>query len=284
LPDRGLFLLARLLIPLAALLLGGCASFATDRMAERLSLAMLNQNDPEIVRAGAPAYLLLIDSLIADAPDNGKLLLAGSRLYGAYASGLVQDEQRRKNLSNRSLDYARQALCGELTDLCAALDLPYPDFTPAVDRIGQSDLPYLYGFASAQLGWIQANSDDWNAVAALPKTQYMLERVVQLEPGHEQGRAQLYMGALLSLRPASLGGKPEQAKRYFEQAIEYSGGHDLIAKVEYAKRYARLVFDQQLHDRLLSEVLKADPNQPGLTLSNTIAQEKAKALLKDDYF
>ncbi len=253
-------------------------------MADLLSLAMLNQSDPEIVRTGAPAYLLLIDSLIAESPDDSKLLLAGSRLYGAYASGLVEDGERRTGLSARALDYARQALCNELNELCAALDLPYKEYTPAVDQTDGDDLPLLYGYASAQLGWIQARSDDWNAVAALPKAQYLLERVVNLDPGHERGRAQLFLGALLSLQPASLGGKPEQARRHFEQAIEYSGGHDLMAKVEFARRYARLVFNRDLHDRLLNEVLKADPYQPGLTLSNVIAQAEAKKLLQDDYF
>ena len=253
-------------------------------MADRLSLAMLNQSDPEIVRTGAPAYLLLVDSLIADSPDNAKLLLAGSRLYGAYASGLVEDLERRKPLSSQSLVYARLALCEEEEDLCAALDQPYAQFTNSVDLTEADDLPWLYGYASARLGWIQSHADDWNALAELPKAQYLLERVIQLDPGYEQGRAQLLMGALLSLRPASLGGKPEQSRQHLERAIEYSGGHDLMAKVEFARRYARLVFDQVLHDRLLHEVLAADPYQTGLTLSNVIAQAQARKLLKDDYF
>ena len=45
-----------------------------------------------------------------------------------------------------------------------------------------------------------------------------------------------------------------------------------------------LTFDQPLHDRLLNEVLAADPAVPGLTLSNTLAQQQAKLLLNDDYF
>jgi hypothetical protein len=41
-----------------------------------------------------------------------------------------------------------------------------------------------------------------------------------------------------------------------------------------------------LHDRLLNEVLKAKTDVPGYTLSNTLAQERAKELLKsgEDYF
>ena len=37
---------------------------ATNEMAENLSAAILNQDDPETVRDGAPAYLLMLDSFI----------------------------------------------------------------------------------------------------------------------------------------------------------------------------------------------------------------------------
>jgi hypothetical protein len=59
-----------------------------------------------------------------------------------------------------------------------------------------------------------------------------------------------------------------------------------MVRVFYAQFYARLVFDQQLHDRLLNEVLAADPVVPQLTLINMLAKRKAKALLESgkDYF
>jgi hypothetical protein len=53
-----------------------------------------------------------------------------------------------------------------------------------------------------------------------------------------------------------------------------------------AEFYARLVFDRELHDRLLGEVLAADPKAPGYTLMNTLAQQRANQLLASgkDYF
>jgi hypothetical protein len=83
-----------------------------------------------------------------------------------------------------------------------------------------------------------------------------------------------------------MGGKPEEGRRQFEKAIAISGGDDLMAKVEYARRYARMVFNRELHDRLLREVLAADPVQPGLTLGNVLAQRQARELLESaaDYF
>ncbi|MEC9256832.1 MAG: TRAP transporter TatT component family protein, partial [Pseudomonadota bacterium] len=58
------------------------------------------------------------------------------------------------------------------------------------------------------------------------------------------------------------------------------------AKVLYAKQYARLMFEQELHDTLLTEVLEADPYAEGLTLINRLAQRQAETLLAEsaDYF
>ena len=59
-----------------------------------------------------------------------------------------------------------------------------------------------------------------------------------------------------------------------------------MTKVMYASQYARLLFDRDLHDKLLNEVVEADPNIPGLVLFNTVAQRRAYELLEsaDAYF
>jgi len=277
--------LIRLFVILSVpLLLAGCASLATQRLADNLSNAMLNQSDPETVRAGAPAYLLLLDSLIEDSPDDAQLLMAGARLYGAYGGGLVDDPQRAARLSSRSRQLARRALCADSTDLCQVLEQPFDTFKAAVDRAGEDHLQTIYTLATSWAGWIQTHSDDWNAVADLPRVDALLQRVIDLQPGYDRGRAQLYLAVMRSQLPPALGGKPEQGKQHFELAIRYSEGRDLMAKVEYARRYARLVFDQPLHDRLLQEVLKASPEAPGLTLSNVLAQQQARQLLDEEYF
>jgi len=133
---------------------------------------------------------------------------------------------------------------------------------------------------------VQSYSSDWNAVAELPKVEAVMLRIVELDDAYEDGMPHLYLGVLNTIRPPSVGGRPEVARAHFERAIELSEGRNLMAKVYFAERYARLVFDQQLHDRLLREALAADPVAPGLTLSNILAQEQARTLLEEssEYF
>lgn len=280
---------AALLVLVGILPLPGCqmlASTATTRLAENVSAAVLDQEDAALVRDGAPAYLIAIDGLIEGDPENQTLLLAGARLYSAYASAFVAEPKRAVRLTLRARGYGQRALCVRRAALCAAARGSFDDFERELATTERSDLPALYGLGSAWASWVQANSSDWNAIADLPKVQALMERVVSLDESYEAGGAHLYLGVLYTLRPASLGGRPEAGRGHFERAIELSGGRNLTAKVLFASQYARLVFDRPLHDRLLREVLAADARARGFTLSNTLAQERAGELLAsaDDYF
>jgi len=273
----------------AMLALGACSSIAnkaSQRLSDSLSAGILDQDDVATARDGIPSWLLLIDGLIQSDPNNEGLLLAGSKLYGAYAGGFIDDADRAKRLSARSFDYARRAACVRKPGLCAQVDAPFESFNAEVGKLGAADVPMAYALASAWAGRIQANSDDWKAIADIPKVQALLERTVALRPDFQSGEPYMYLGVLATLRPASLGGKPEEGKADFEKALALSDGKNQMVRVLYAEHYARLVFDQALHDRLLNEAINADPHAPGLTLVNVLAQARAKKLLESgkDFF
>jgi tetratricopeptide (TPR) repeat protein len=271
---------------LSLLTLGACTSMITSRLGNNLSSAILNQDDPETVKAGAPAYLLLIDSLIEGDPQNVAILIAGAKLYSVYDAVFVEDTERAQRMSSKAKNYARRAMCLKRDALCAVDQGPFTQMLPALGETRYEDLPALYTYALAWALWIQNHSDDWAAVADLPKIEAMLNRVVELKEDFEHGQTHLYLGILHSQRPPALGGKPELAREHFEKALRYSQGQDLMVKVEYAKRYGRMMFEQELHDRLLNEVLSADVVVPGYTLSNVLAQRQARELLQSsaDYF
>jgi hypothetical protein len=287
-PDR----LRRLLgagFAAVALGLGGCASLVastTAPLAVNLSRAILDQTDPETVQDGAPAYLLLIDSLIVQNPKDTDLLIAGARLYSAYAAVFVADPARARRLTERARDYGERALCRQRRALCGASGRRHDDYLRLLAEARPADVAALYAQAGAWAGWIEARGDDWNAIADLPKVEAAMRRVVELDEAHAGGAPYVYLGVLTTLRPPALGGRPEEGRRFFERAIALSQGRDLMAKVQFARRYARLTFDRALHDRLLNEVLAADARAPGLTLINTLAQRQARELLAgaDAYF
>lgn len=267
----------------------GCSSImssATAGLADSLTGAILNQNDPETVRQGAPAYLLLIDGLIADNPKSTDLLLAGASLYSSYAGAFVEDRDRAAKLAEKGRDYGWRAMCTSDRSACNSWTAPYGDFEGVVSAMGPKELPVLYGAGAAWATWIMSNKGDWSAVADKARVDAMMRRVVELDDSYDEGSAYLYLGVLATILPEAMGGKPEEGRLAFERAIELSGGRNLMARVMLAEDYARLVFDAELHDRLCREVIDADPEVPGFTLINTLAQERARVLLadSDDYF
>lgn len=281
----------RRLIPILAILtlLSGCATVISSvggRLADNMSVAILNQDDPETVRQGATTLLLVLDSFIIDNPEDPSLLLSGSKLYGAYSGFFVKDPVRAKRLAGKAKDYADRALCLQLPAICAVRNEPFETFQAALAGVDKQDVPVLYGFAAAWAGWIQVNTDDWSAIAQLPKVQSVMRRVVALDETYDGGSAHLYLGVLDTQLPPSLGGKPEEGRRHFERASALSGGLNLMPKVLMAERYARLTYNEELHQHLLQEVLDAPTHAPGYTLINTLAQERARELLASahEYF
>ena len=269
--------------------LTGCASLtssATSQMAGNISRAISNQDDPATVRDGAPAYLIMIDGLIEGDPENPDLLLAGAKLYGSYTAAFIEDQPRARRLANKSLSYARRALCIEVVEVCAAIDSKLDQFAASLADTGKRDLKVLYSFAAAWASWIRVNSTDWNAVADLSKVTSLFERCLVIDETYDGGGAHVYLGVIKSLLPAALGGKPELSRAHFERAIEISEGHNLMISVLMAKHYARNVFDQELHDELLIAVEAAAADYPGYTLSNTLAKLEAEQLLaeSEDFF
>ena len=266
------------------LILSGCSSLASSaasKMAANISQAILNQDDPDTVRDGAPAYLLMIDGLIDGDPKNEDMLLAGARLYGSYTSAFIEDEERAQRLAGKSLNYARRALCLDVIEVCEASDDKLDQFKLSLEGTSSVDLKVMYAYAVAWAGWVQVNSADWNAIADLPKVTALFERCVVIDENYEGGGAHLYLGVIKSLLPPALGGKPELALAHFEKARSLSGGENLMVNVLMAKHYARVIYDQQLHDQLLTEVQAANADYPGYTLINTLAKIEAGQLLAE---
>lgn len=275
----------RLLIPLTACALAGaCSSLvasSTARLAGTVERGLLDQTDPELVRQAAPAYLVLLDGLIAESPDDPDLLAAGASLATAYAGAFVDDPERARRLTARGRGHGLAALCAQAPQTCGFETVPYERFERALAATGERDLEALYAAGSSWASWIQARRGDWTAMGDAARVEAIMRRVVALDDRFADGEAHLYLGTLASLLPAALGGRPEEGRRHFERAFELSGGRNLYAKVLLAREYARLTFDRDLHDRLLREVLAADPAAPGLTLVNVLAQEEAQRLLDD---
>lgn len=259
---------------------------ATSGLASNLNAAILNQDDPETVRDGAPAFLLMLDSFAEGSPDDAATLAAAAELYAVYGVVFVEDEQRASRLTRRARSYGQQSLCASNHVACGIEDLPFKGFEAVLQQLTTRDTASLFTFALTDLAYIKVHSSDWGAMAKLPRVEASLQRVQALDAQYQAVQVEHYLAVLNTIRPPALGGNFDAGKAHYERALSLSDGKDLSVSVDYARYYARTLYDRELHDRLLNAVMSANATQDGYTLFNTLAQREAQDLLDsaDDYF
>jgi fructose-specific component phosphotransferase system IIB-like protein len=256
--------------------------------AEDVLRAAARQSDPAIVRDGSPAYIMLVDGLIEAYPKDRDLLTAGCQAYTVYAGSFVEDSHpgkaaihytKAKEYGFRALSLRRnfqQAVRGNLDE-----------FVIFLREFDQEDVPALFWTSSAWAKWISLNLDSLEALADMPMLEATMQRVIELDGGYYYGSPHLLMAVYLAAKPSVAGGNLDKAKEHFHEAFTLGADKLLSAKVLFARYYAVGRKDRVLFEKTLQQVIAAPVDEiPELTLSNTLAKEKARELLEraDDYF
>jgi len=276
------------------LTVGGCIPAKQARVAavaytaEDVLRAAAKQPDPAIVRDGSPAYLMLVDGLIEAYPNNGELLTAGCQAYTVYASSFVEDSDpgkaailyaKAKKYGFRSLSLRR--------DFQQAASGPLDDFVIFLRDYNKKYVPALFWTTSAWAKWISLHLDSLEALADMPMLEATMQRVIELDEGFYYGSPHLHMAVYLAAKPSIAGGNLDKAKEHFDEAFALGAVKLLAAKVLFARYYAVRLKDRALFEKNLQEVIEKPADEvPELTLSNTLAKEKARELLEraDEYF
>jgi fructose-specific component phosphotransferase system IIB-like protein len=276
------------------LTVGGCIPTKQARVAavaytaEDVLRAAAKQPDPAIVRDGSPAYLMLVDGLIEAYPNNGELLTAGCQAYTVYATSFVEDSDpvEASLLFAKAKDYGFRALSLK-RDFQQAASGPFDDFVIFLRDYNKEYVPALFWTTSAWAKWISLHLDSMEALADMPMLEATMQRVIELDQGFYYGSPHLHMAVYLAVKPSIAGGNLDKAKEHFDEAFAQGAVKLLAAKVLFARYYAVRLKDRALFVKTLQEVIEAPVDEvPELTLSNTLAKEKARELLEraDEYF
>lgn len=265
-----------------ALCLTSCSRLITGTLVEPTVDNLQRQTDLDLVCEGAPAYLLMIDSMIASSPEDKTLLRVGAQSYSAYTSALAEcGAERRRILA--IADKAKLYSTSLIGEILPSISSGQQEV--ALAKIRKTDVPSLFWGAMAWLTWIQQQQGTPQAMADLAIVEKIMTRLLELDETFQSGALHLFFGGLQATKPAMLGGNPESSRRHFERALEISHRQFLLIQTTYAETFARNTLDRNLHNRLLHEVIDFPlASAPAFALANQIAKKKAARLLADDYF
>lgn len=288
-----------LALVVGAVLLTGCSlrTMAINTVADSLVAAgdvYASDDDPELVRQALPFALKTIESLLAEQPENRKLLLAACRGFAQYSYAFVDthadslesvdyraalaERERALKLYLRARDYCLRSLELESPGIGRQLEVA-PE--TALAAFGVDEVPLLYWTGAAWGGALSLGKDRPELMADLPAVRALIERSLELDPDYDLGAAHSVMIVLEAL-PEAMGGSPERARDHFEQAVTLSRGLSAGPYVTLAKQVSVPAQDWHEFQRLLEQALEIDPErEPSLRLMNIIVQDQARTLLEE---
>jgi len=276
------------LLALAGCTLRGIALRSTTALLERGAPAFYEETDPQLGRESLAAQLKLLEALLRNEPGNRRLLLLAAEGFSGYAFLFLEDSQpeRAKGFYLRGRDYALRALARKAT-FARLAELDLESLEKALKTARREDVAALFWAAFAWAGWINLSRDSPHALAELPRTVGLMQRVRELDPQFHFAGSDLFFAVYYASRPAILGGNLGKARSHFLEARRRTEGKYLMAYVLEARHLAVQAQDRELFQELLSKVREAKAGSlPNAGLTDAVAKDKARALAEkaDDYF
>jgi len=251
-------------------------------------------DDLELVGDALPFSLKLVETLLAEVPDDRNLLLTATRGFTLYSYAYVDfpaeqayevDLDRGRRMRARALRlYMRAADYG-----FRALETLYPGFEDALRRNPREavlvtnpkkharDVPLLYWTASA-LGLAVSNAKgDAVMLARLEEVDSLIARCTELDPDWDGGALHEFQLTLAGARPGSPDRDAMDAA--FQAAEALRGGSSASLYVSYAEAAAVPAQDVDLFRRMLARAnAVVIEDHPEKRLLNTLAQRRARWL------
>ena len=269
------------------------------------SKAFAMESDLQFAREAAPGNLVTLVGFLYSAPQNRYLLHTCAQGFAEYAFGFLEDdleqlpddekhEAQRKLLAARATDLYDRALGFSLRLIATDdkhFDAAFKKDVSATEaeakKLDKDSIAGLMFGGMSLASSINLNRNDVARVVDLPKAIAMIKRAYELDPKFDNAGAAMLLGVVYSSQGKAMGGNPELAKKYFDEALAATGGKYLLTKVMLARFYAVVIQDRPLFEKTLNEVLSA-PNDiwPEQRLANELAKRRARRYLDhaEDYF
>lgn len=251
-------------------------------------IALNQEPDYELAKTALPGNIKLLEGFMVSFPDDIDLKLWTCEALCGYAVGFVEDDDshRASELYLRAKEYAVSAACRKAGLKSEFLYDPNR-LKQWIDHVKKDNIGPLFWLGQSWGSWIAINLDNSDAIADLPKVEWIMERVLALDESYYHAGAHVFLGAVLGNLPVMLGGNLERSKQHFSRCFELTERKFLLAQYYFMKTYCVQAQDKKLFDEYNTEIENFDLNKAvDVKLINSVAKKRAKKLqeLKKELF
>ncbi|MDR1094846.1 MAG: TRAP transporter TatT component family protein [Spirochaetaceae bacterium] len=231
---------------------------------------------PAFVGKALPSIIAGDEKKLEKNPDDKALILEAGRYYISYANAFVDapaemlpSEQYEKKAAekNRAKELYLRGI--EILETAEGVD---------------DDVDFLYWKAAGVLAAFALDPFDYSSGlgAKLTERIAMLHRAYGINPDYNNGALDEMLFRIYASLPAELGGNKDEAKRYYERALEKSKGLRPGIFVAWAQSVSVPAQDYAEFKAMLERALAINPNKDKANaLANKLDQRKARWLLEN---
>ena len=283
-------------LPSCSLLSGMAVNSIAGLLAEGEAV-FRSDDDLDLVKAPLANNLWLMETMLETSPEHRDILLSATKGFLLFTYGFVEPDlfeldftqfeekqavrRRAARLYRRATNYGMRGLEVNRPGIEARLRSD-PDTAAAALEVEDAALALWTGTALG--AWIAMDTDNPEATADLALMGALLHRSRELDDTVDDGVVYDY----LSLYEVSrIGGSIEEAREYYEHALEIGPERRPVLWSSWAESGAVASGDREEFETLLRQALDFDiDSEPGSRLVNQVAQVRAAWLLAnvEDYF
>lgn len=297
--DRWILLLSILLAVLAC----SPKPLMVSQVADLVDCGMTayeRDDDWELIEKALPANIKLLETVLANSPDDRQLLTLLSRMYASYTFGFVETrleethyvvdpavsrvrevallKDRVSRYYERGVDYALMALEKSVPGAKVAFQ-QVGTITPYLDKLGGEDVAPLFWYGFNLGAWVNRNLDSVRAMAQAHVAREVMERVLELEPAYNHGGAHLFLLAYFGSRPSMMGGSQDKALVHYQAVKAIAGENFLLADLFYGRFCLHQLQDRKGFIDMMRRIIDHPAGENHLALYNAIAGRRAAAYL-----
>ncbi|MCX5743917.1 MAG: TRAP transporter TatT component family protein [Proteobacteria bacterium] len=275
----------------------------TAKVLVRAQPSVQQEADYQLAYDAIPGTLKTIEGFWIVDPENTKLISLLTEGYCQYGTGFVEDDwevavfaknseqvayhnTRATHIFSRCLNFA-------LTQLGDRWKREIFADTDTVTKLlkdtsaGQRNWVMWAGLALGSM--VNHNLNRVEMISYLGTVKLMMNRILEWDAASKP-RNQVYaalphiaLGMVNSAVSPQLGGKPDEAAKHFQMALQLTDNKMLLARTLYAYRVGKQTNDQKLFHEQLKIVLETPPSiWPEQRLANEVAHRRARRYLSHE--
>lgn len=228
-------------------------------------------------KAQLEAAIVQYEAAFAADPTNR--VIGAQVVRGYYFLGDAHETDKDKKLAvwDKAITAGKRCIAIN-AEFTAMLEKGDEDEATAAKVLTAADVPCTY--------WTATSLGKWAKLSGLAKTlknlgtvKAWVARVQELEPTYFHGAPDRYWGAYYAAIPSFAGQDLNRSKDHFDKSLALDPNY-FSTKVLMAAEWAVKSQNKAEYERLLKEVIAADPNiDPSVIPENLAEQAKAKDLL-----